>query len=133
VALFRRKKQDSVLPDEVNQYYKSQKREKTGVAFALGILALIATLLVGLGVFFGGRYIYQNYIKDDPAPNPTVQVDPNANNPQSEADKKDKPNSGAVGDQQVTPGPELTTPRGQTPSLGDEPTGTLPATGDEGH
>ena len=141
MALFRRnRQQNSVLPDEVNQYYQSQRREKTGVVFVLGILALVATLLVGLGVFFGGRYLYQKIRGNDTpkTPGATVQIDTNANKvelPQIEG-------NGAPdqGDQEVAPSPSngnvqapenSTTPQ-QTPALGDEPT-ILPATGDEGH
>ncbi len=144
MALFRRKQQNSVLPDEVNQYYQSQRREKTGVVFVLGILALVATLLVGLGVFFGGRYLYQKIRGNDTpkTPGATVQVDPNTNKvelPQIEGNGVP-----GQGDQEVAPGPSdanvnspQTTPApapapAQTPVLGDEPT-TLPATGDEGH
>lgn len=140
MALFRRKQQNSVLPDEVNQYYQSQRREKTGVVFVLGILALVATLLVGLGVFFGGRYLYQKIRGNDTpkTPGATVQVDPNTNKvelPQIEGNGVP-----GQGDQEVAPTPSNgnvqapenpTTPQ-QTPVLGDEPT-TLPATGDEGH
>ncbi len=141
MALFRRKQQSSVLPDEVNQYYQSQRRERTGVAFMLGLLALVATFLVGLGVFFGGRYLYQKIQGDDDKKTPaTVQVDTDSNKvelPQIEGNGAVDPNA-TSGDQEVapaeTPKPQATTPS-QTPALGDDTQvpAVLPATGDEGH
>lgn len=140
MALFRRKQQSSVLPDEVNQYYQSQRRERTGVAFMLGLLALVATFLVGLGVFFGGRYIYQKIQGDDKKTPATVQVDNGSNKVELPQIEGNGPTGGTTpgGDTEVPPPPtESTTPESaqnpsQTPALGDEPT-TLPATGDEGH
>jgi len=61
VALFNRsKKQTSVLPDEVSQYYQSQRRERTGVALMLGVVALIITLLIGAALFFGAHNSYNS-------------------------------------------------------------------------
>lgn len=153
MALFGRKKQDSVLPDEVNQYYRSQKREKTGVVLVLGILALVATLLVGLAVFFGGRYLYNKVKGDDKTPTATVQTDNNKTDNTLEISEPEDGQSNVV-DVDGTPATDSidsdasttestdsvdSTPE-QTPSLGDEeasrPTETttiLPATGDEGH
>ena len=137
MALFRRKQQQSsILPDEVNQYYQSQRRERTGVVFMLGILALVATLLVGLGVFFGGRYIYNKVRGNDTQPNTTVQTDNNKINGNLEISEAEKNRSNNSGDQEVTPTENTesvtNTAPDQTPNLGDEPE-ILPATGDEGH
>ena len=137
MALFRRKQQQSsILPDEVNQYYQSQRRERTGVVFMLGILALIATLLVGLSVFFGGRYIYNKVRGNDTQPNTTVQTDNNKINGTLEISEAEKNRSNNSGDQEVAPTEntesETNTAPDQTPNLGDEPE-ILPATGDEGH
>lgn len=137
MALFRRKQQQSsILPDEVNQYYQSQRRERTGVVFMLGILALIATLLVGLGVFFGGRYIYNKVRGNDTQPNTTVQTDNNKINGTLEISEAEKNRSNNSGDQEVAPTEntesETNAAPDQTPNLGDEPE-ILPATGDEGH
>lgn len=155
MALFGRKKQqDSVLPDEVNQYYRSQKREKTGVVLVMGILALIATLLVGLAVFFGGRFIYNKIKGDDKAPTATVQTDTsNTQGSQSADENSDEGSTDTpTGDQQVAPtddaevtennstntgseqGSETSNNPGETPQLGDQPQTTtiLPRTGDEG-
>lgn len=136
MAIFRRKQQSSVLPEEVNQYYQSQRREKTGVVFFLGILALVATLLIGLGVFFGGRYLYQKIRGNETSPT-TVQTTPATVTTQTpQLETSEAPNSSNVTSATPTPpagtpAPSATTPT-QTPALGDEPT-TLPATGDEGH
>ncbi len=54
-----KRKQKVVLPEEVNQYYQSQRRERAGVAVILGIVALLVTLLVASALFFGGRWAYR--------------------------------------------------------------------------
>ena len=69
VALFKRDDRASVLPDEVNEYYESQRRERTGVAIVLGIAALIVTLLIGAALFFGGRWVYNQFTDDDDSNN----------------------------------------------------------------
>ena len=146
MALFGRKSQQTILPDEVNQYYAAQRRERTGVAFMLGLFALIATLLVGLGVFFGGRYLYQKIQGDDKAKTPAVvQIDNGTGKvilPEIAGNSVGGSNV-TPGDQEVAPTtPTQTTPKTptQTPSTGDDssvnaPTNpvTLPSTGDEGH
>ena len=67
MALFKRKDNSSVLPDEVSEYYQSQRRERTGVAITLGVVALVVTLLIGAGLFFGGRYAYNKIAGNDEA------------------------------------------------------------------
>jgi hypothetical protein len=59
---FRRKKQDSnipAMPPEVQQYYQAEQRERTGVAWLLAGITLVVTVLVVMGLFFGGRWVYR--------------------------------------------------------------------------
>ena len=137
MALFNRsKKQTSVLPDEVSQYYQSQRRERTGVALMLGVVALIITLLIGAALFFGGRFVYRQFVEDDKKATETAQ-------PAGEDSGANQPAKGQVGEDQADTTPAPTTPATPgsggsfepapaptTPSTGDDT--TLPRTGDEG-
>ncbi len=140
-----RKKQQSVLPDEVSQYYQSQRRERTGVALFLGIIALVITLLIGVGLFFGGRYVYRQFVDNDKETTDTVQTTEGQ-------DQAEQPAQGQVEESQAdsdsessntesTPGSSdvdesdteatTSTPSSSTiPATGDDE--TLPRTGDEG-
>lgn len=154
MALFDRfrRKNKSVLPDEVNQYYQSQKRERVGVAIVLGIVALLATLVVAALLFLGGRWAYQQFSGDDsPTEAPEGQVDelPDPQEGQGQVgengEDSELPGSDQNGDQEVSPpagdndnsgeggDPDSETPQASpdkpTPPLGDQP---LPRTGDEG-
>ncbi len=137
---FRRNKQPKVvLPQEVNEYYDSQRRERVGVAVVLGIVALIVTLLIIVGLFFGGRFIYRKVTGNDNAA-VTTQLTGQGQK-QGSADQrgdqevKPTPSSPAPSTTPApsTPAPSPSTPptaQQTTPSLGD--TTTLPRTGDEG-
>lgn len=69
MALFNRRKQGTdVLPTEVREYYQSERRERTGLAWLLAIGTLLATFLIAAGLFFGGRWAYRtvfNHNDDD--------------------------------------------------------------------
>lgn len=149
---FRRNRQQSVLPDEVKQYYQTEKRQRRGMAVLLAIVALVATVAIAAGLFFAGRFIY----------NKVTDKDTKTAQPADAGDNKDKKDEAGFGDQDTdssndnpgstpgeqpatppssTPGsPEATptpaapapapTPPATTPALGDND--ALPHTGDEG-
>ncbi len=57
---FRRKQtEDKKVPEEVQEYYQAEKRERVGLAWILSIVTLAATMLIVLGLFFGGRWTYR--------------------------------------------------------------------------
>lgn len=58
---FRKKKAANApnMPPEVQQYYKSERREQTGIAWLLAIATLLITIAIILGLFFGGRWVYR--------------------------------------------------------------------------
>jgi cytoskeletal protein RodZ len=59
---FRRNKDDANIPSmppEVQQYYQAEARERTGVAWLLAGITLVVTVLIIVGLFFGGRWIYR--------------------------------------------------------------------------
>ena len=63
----------SNLPEEVQEYYESGKRERVGVAWLLGLGTLIATVLLAMVLFFGGRWIYRT-IAGTNEPESTAQI-----------------------------------------------------------
>lgn len=60
MALFRGKKQGDVLPEEVQDYYRAEQRDRMGMAWLLAVGAFIATVLVVFGLFFAGRWVYRS-------------------------------------------------------------------------
>lgn len=61
MALFRRDKSASspAVPEEVNNYYQAEKRDRTWMAWLLALLSLAVTTLIIMGLFFGGRWVYR--------------------------------------------------------------------------
>lgn len=69
MALFGRKQPDiDSVPQEVQDYYQSERRERTGVAWLLALATLVVTLLLAVGLFYGGRWVYRTAFKQDKAP-----------------------------------------------------------------
>jgi len=57
----RRQKNEGVtdqLPPEVQQYYQAEHRERIGMAWLLAFLSLVLTIVVIVGIFFGGRWTW---------------------------------------------------------------------------
>lgn len=134
---FRKSRQKSVLPDEVKQYYQSETRQRRGVAIVLAAAALLVTIAVASGLFFGGRYAYNK-----------IQGDDNKDQKAATSQNEDNDDFSAEDNQEQKPAPSQTpapapstpapTPAPQpapapanptTPALGDN---ALPHTGDEG-
>lgn len=140
MAIFDRfkRKQKVVLPEEVNEYYQSQRRERVSVAIILGVVALVVTLLIAAGLFFGGRFLYRKISGTEVKKPATVQVEEKKTSEEgsSSADNQnggrvDAPANPAPSSPAPTPAPTTSTPApAQTPALGDTP--ALPRTGDEG-
>lgn len=69
---FRRKK--SILPSEVEDYYKAEKRDRTGIAGLLLLGTFVITFVLALAVFFGARWAYRKYIAKDSTPASPVSI-----------------------------------------------------------
>ena len=66
MALFNRRNKDTnVLPAEAQEYYATERRERTGVAWLLALTTLVVTFLIAAALFFGGRWLYQTIIDND--------------------------------------------------------------------
>lgn len=119
---FKRKKR-VVLPEEVNEYYQSQRRERVSVAIILGVVALVVTLLVAAGLFFGGRYVYRKIADNDVKKPATVQVDET-----KKTEEEKKPVTGGQNDDGRVDAPTTPTPSTPAPSTTPAPTTSAPAT-----
>lgn len=156
MGLFKKDEPKVVLPEEVSKYYAEQRRERRGTAIFMGLTALVLTLLIGLGLFFGGRWIYNKISNKDnsgsgqKAPGfdtPSLSgnggnssnVAGSGNDDQSSGESSASTESAEPTDVSAT-SPTADTNSSETttnstesmPYTGDEPV-TLPRTGDEGH
>ena len=58
MALFRKNTSNTTIP-ELQEYYATQRRESTGLAWLLAIGSLLVTAAVIVGLFVGGRWAYR--------------------------------------------------------------------------
>jgi len=102
----------TTVPTEVTQYYESERRERLGVAWLLGLVTLLATIAVVFVIFFGGRWAYRKLAHKDnhPKPIPTVVNKTPASNPGN------------------TSAPTNPTPKTSTPTPGSNATTPVPPT-----
>lgn len=56
---FRRKQNIDGVPQEIQDYYQSERREKTGIAWLLALGTLLTTIALAILLFFGGRWAYR--------------------------------------------------------------------------
>ncbi len=140
----REKRQQSVLPEEVKEYYKSEQRQKRGVAIGLALLALVVTIAIAAALFFGGRFVYNAiWGGDKPSGNNQSQNQPANNTNQPNNNQNQNQNGNRSGGNNPAPAPSNPAPQPSTPapapspqpapstpSLGDDD--RLPRTGDEG-
>lgn len=82
---FKRNKKDNAVLDEIQQYYQQEQRERTGIAWLLGIGSLALTVLIAAGLFFGGRWVYRATFKSKKSTTSTNQG--------KEKQGQEKPNS----------------------------------------
>lgn len=95
MALFRRNTDEDTVeipavPEEVQTYYQEEKRERKWLAWLLALGTLLATVLITLGLFYGGRYVYR---KLRPADKPVaVNVQEEASKPGDNKSEDNKSN-----------------------------------------
>lgn len=128
MALFRRKNTEQTVevPPEIQDYYQSVKRERSGVAWLLALATLGLTLLLTVGLFYGGRWGYRKIVNRGDKPDTTIVQE--GSRPDGNSADKDKP--AASGNPQTsstnttTPSTPPPTPPASTPA----PTATNPST-----
>lgn len=72
MALFKRNKttidNDLAMPQELQEYYAAESRNRGWMAWVLGLTTLFVTVVIALGLFYGGRYTYRKLAKKDNKP-----------------------------------------------------------------
>lgn len=139
---FRRKNAgDTTTPPEVQEYYQSENRQRSWMAWLLGLGALLATVLLVLGLFYGGRWVY-NKVRTQDTPN-TAQVEQENSENQKQTSEQSSGGNTSTGNQPAHNPPVMPTPTPApaptptpTPNAGTQATNTqgkgtsdLPATG----
>lgn len=56
---FKRKKDAAIVPQEIQEYYNTEKRERTSVAWLLALGTLLVTIALAIILFFAGRWLYR--------------------------------------------------------------------------
>lgn len=99
MALFGRRNKDGTqptevqVPAEIQEYYQAERRERAGVAWLLALATLAVTLLVAVGLFFGGRWVYRKATHKNVAttktsqPATTESAPANSSSPSSTSDQ----------------------------------------------
>ncbi len=98
------------VPSEVQEYYQAERRERAGVAWLLGLGTLAVTILLAVGLFFGGRWIYRKVTNND---RPTTANTTNVNQPATENTPKPPETSSTNTNRSASPPAAPVTP---TPS-----------------
>lgn len=90
--LFKRRKAktDTNLPPEVQAYSQAERRERMGMAWLVGIVSLIVSLVLVTGLFFGGRWVYRKIADRGDKPTPVVTEN---NGSQNEGNDQNDENS----------------------------------------
>ena len=112
MALFRRKKDQEILPDEVKDYYKAEQRDRMGMAWLVAVGGFLVTVAIVVGLFFAGRWAYQTYIVNDTDQVTEVEDDENGTNndlppiteaPEDEDEENDENEQEEIEDDEAEP------------------------------
>ena len=125
MSLFRRNKtQEPATPEQLQDYYQTENRERVWVAWALGFATLIVTVLVVMGLFFGGRWTYRKFRpQNQPVAVTNVAQDASPQTPDSTPQTSGSSPVGSTSAPAPTSTPTNTTPTTQ------KSTSNLPSTG----
>ncbi len=64
---FRRQKSTNLVPTEIKEYYANEERDKSRASWLLGVGVFVATVVIVLAVFYGGRALYRVVFEDENA------------------------------------------------------------------
>lgn len=138
MAIFRRKKEVVDEVPELEHYY-AERRTSSIWSWVMAIVTMLLTVLIILGLFYGGRWVYRELTKDDanPQPAPTVtapQNPPTQTNqgvttlPSGESSTSNSGQSGTSNTGGGTPAPSGTSTTGGTSNTGSSSTSGSSAT-----
>jgi cytoskeletal protein RodZ len=115
MALFRKKQQTTTNIPELQEYYATQQKESTGKAWLLAIGSLLVTIVILVGLFFGGRWLYRKVTKNDKPAATSQNGSAGSTIANKDSDKKNtapSKDNGAV----PTPTPATTPAQGVSPA-----------------
>ena len=119
---FRRKDNQTSVPAEIQEYYQSERRERTGIAWLLALGTLLVTVALAILLFFAGRWIYRKVANNDD--NKSGQTTQQAVQDQKDQAKQDDDKQ-TNGTGSETASPDTST---STPDTNGGGTATAPAT-----
>lgn len=105
MRLFRRRNKTSQtnVPQEVQDYYTAERRERKSVAWLLAVVTFIVTLLIALALFYTGRWIYRKISNDSQNTIDTSQTQSETNQNDSNTDSSRSTDQQAGGSTNQTP------------------------------
>lgn len=109
MALFTRNKKNTVVLPELEKYYEAERRERSGLAWILAAVSVAGVVLILIGAFFGGRWIYRQNKNDKPAPVAVVQEDASKTDQKDTAKDKDTANAPSEDTSKPAPAPAAPT------------------------
>lgn len=134
----RKKKQEqSVLPQEVQEYYQATKKERRGTAWLLALGTLVVTFVLAAILFFAGRWLYQKLTGNNdnqPIPvqnetqNQNSQTGTNNNSSQEETNDQSNNSQNDIVDAPADGSDNNGTEQSETPATGPT-TPEIPNTG----
>jgi cytoskeletal protein RodZ len=111
---FSRKKDVSEVPAEIQEYYQTEKRERTGVAWLLALGTLLLTIGLAAILFFGGRWAYRAIVDNDNDTQETAQNE-SEQNPQ-DSDEQETAPEGTPQENANAPASDTSSTNTSTPS-----------------
>lgn len=114
------------VPTEVQEYYESTRKERTGTAWLLTLATFLITVILAVALFFGGSWIYQRFTSNDDQGQLTIEQQPGEQREQSLADDLPQGSGGADAPVSDPTTPPVTTP---PPTPAPQPTQQTPTTG----
>ena len=105
---FKKKQTPSVnLPSEMQDYYQTTRREKVGVAWLLALGTMLVTVLLAVGLFYGGRWTYRQVFHKNN--NSTISQQGSTDDKAANADNKSTSDSSTTANTPSTSTPSTST------------------------
>ena len=124
------------ITEEMDSYYQTEDKSKSGSAILYGLFALVVTLIVAAGLFFGGRAVYRALTGTSSDSDTAQQQDQDADKGTSGNDSTNATDNSSDSNQQgQTPGVSSDSSDDSTDSEDSQTGGRgaydgMPATGD---